>query len=71
MFGKHLFFFVFPKLGISYKVKKAPNLHHRKLSDFPQFILSSFWVSSPAIPGTFLPPYSVTQFYHPKQLPAA
>ena len=23
MFGKHLFFFVFPKLGISYKAKKA------------------------------------------------
>ncbi len=26
MFGKHLFFFVFPKLGISYKAKKADPL---------------------------------------------
>ncbi len=25
MFGKLLFFFVFPKLGISYKVKKEPD----------------------------------------------
>ena len=26
MFGKLLFFFVFPKLGISYKAKKEPGL---------------------------------------------
>ena len=26
MFGKLLFFFVFPKLGISYKVKNYPDL---------------------------------------------
>ena len=29
MFGKHLFFFVFPKLGISYKAKKLGSTTHR------------------------------------------
>lgn len=28
MFGKLLFFFVFPKLGISYKVKKNPHFNN-------------------------------------------
>ena len=31
MFGKLLFFFVFPKLGISYKAKKECSFHHTPL----------------------------------------
>ncbi len=39
MFGKLLFFFVFPKLGISYKVKKVP-IHqgHRLLLPAPRIM---------------------------------
>lgn len=44
------------------------NLHHSKLSDFPQFILFSFLVFSPVTPDTSLPPLPATKLYHPKWL---
>lgn len=38
MFGKLLFFFVFPKLGISYKVKKSPKLDTESKNPRPYHI---------------------------------
>ena len=39
MFGKLLFFFVFPKLGISYKAKKDPENAVAFFGSFPAYML--------------------------------
>ena len=43
MFGKLLFFFVFPKLGISYKVKKDTCCYGKCLCKNMKFILDSYF----------------------------
>lgn len=43
MFGKLLFFFVFPKLGISYKAKKGENSQ----MNFPLIVKDRFYKRNP------------------------
>ena len=53
MFGKLLFFFVFPKLGISYKVKKAelavqPHFFSSHLlAGYSAFLAPTYWQGTP------------------------
>ena len=47
--------------------KNHPIDHHRKLSDFPQFILFCFLVFSPSVPDTFfhhIIPSQYTYIFH-------